>query len=125
MTRKQLFKELNRICNEMSYNYNINCGGCCFVAACLAENLEKLNIPFKVIHYNLSGCHYAIKVSDRYINRDEYYSYEIKEIMNCSSDDLYEIYNNNNWNKCYNKKWNLIVSTRIKSICNKYANSRA
>ena len=69
MTRNQLFTALNKLCDEMNYSYDINCGGCCYVAAVLAENLENVNIPFKVVCC-FSPTHYWIKVSDRNINRD-------------------------------------------------------
>ena len=124
MTKNQLFKALNQLCNEMHISYNINCGGCCYVAAVLAENLENINIPFKVIHYDLYSCHYAIKVSDRYLNRSDYRKKEITDIYDWKSKDIYSIYYNNSWNEMYNKKWNLIISTRIKALFKKYENSR-
>ena len=36
----------------MDCQYNTGSGGCCFVTACLAENLERNNIPFKTILKN-------------------------------------------------------------------------
>lgn len=127
MTRNQLFTRLNKLCLEMDALYNINNGGCCFVAACLAEKLEEANIPFEIIHYGLCGTHYAIRVSDRYLNRSEYKKNEIWDIWegkSYTSERLYNLYYNEEWNHMYNRKWNLIVSTRIKSIFRKYANSR-
>lgn len=123
MTRNQLFTEVNKLCREMDYSYNINCGGCCFVAACLAQNLEKLNIPFEIIHFGLNGCHYCVKINDRYLNRDEYTKKEIVEVLN-DSELLFERYYNSNWNSMYKRRWNLIVSTRINSLFKKYANCR-
>ena len=103
--------------------YNINCGGCCFVAACLSENFEKLNIPFEIIHFGLNGCHYCIKVNDRYLNRDEYTKKEIVEVLD-DSELLFERYYNSDWNSVYNRKWNLIVSSRIRKLFREYENSR-
>ena len=61
MNRNQLFTKLNKLCDEMDRIYNTGLGGCCFVTACLAENLERNNIPFKIaIIYH--PCHYFIKV---------------------------------------------------------------
>ena len=126
MTRNQLFTSLNKLCNEMDYSYDTSCGGCCFVTACLAENLERNNIPFKVVVvYNPT--HYYIKVSDRYINRCDfiklvnpslYYTYY-------NSERLYNIYYSEDWNPCYKRRWNLIVQTRIRALFRKYENSRA
>ena len=124
MTQNQLFTRLNELCKQMNYSYDINSGGCCFVAACIAENLERHKIPFKIIHYDLWGCHYAIKVSDRYLNRDNYVKKEISDILDKDSEWLYELYYNKDWNDCYNKRWNLIVSTRIRALFYKYENSR-
>lgn len=47
MNRKKLFTKLNQLCLELDNKYNINCGGCCYVAACIAEQLESFNIPLK------------------------------------------------------------------------------
>lgn len=80
MNKKELFKQVNKLCCYLDNKYNINCGGCCYVAACIAEQLELKGIPFKVIHYDLYGCHFAIKVSDRYLNRCDYKKKEIIKI---------------------------------------------
>ena len=125
MNRKTLFKNLNRLCLEMDELYNINSGGCCYVAATLAENLERFNIPFSVIVYDLRGLHYAIKVSDRYINRCDYSCKEITKILDITSKELFKYYYNyNRWNTRYSRRWNLIVNTRIKHLFNIYENSR-
>ena len=123
MTKKQLFKALNELCDEMDIQYDTSCGGCCYVTACLAENLEKNNIPFKVIILD-SPCHYFIKVSDRYINRDDYRKREISEYLDCSSSYLFEVYNEGDWNKCYSKRHNSTVKKSIVKVFNKYENRR-
>ena len=121
MTRNELFTALNKLCNEMDFEYDTGCGGCCFVAACLAENLERNNIPFEVIRL-VSPCHYFIKVSDRYINRCDFYIHNsYKEILDYyDSEDLFNKYYSEDWNPTYNRRWNLIVSTRIKALFRKY-----
>lgn len=123
MNRKKLFTKLNQLCLELDNKYNINCGGCCYVAACIAEQLESFNIPFEIIHYDICGCHYAIKVSDRYINRSGYRKKEIYEILYCNSEKMFSIYYNRNWNNTYKKKYNSIVHRKIKELFNE--NSRA
>ena len=122
MNRKKLFTKLNKLCLELDNEYNINNGGCCYVAACIAEQFERFNIPFKIVHYDLMGCHYAIKVSDRYINRSDYKKKEILEILECDSEHMFYIYNNNNWNKTYKTKHNKIVYRKIEKLFNE--NSR-
>ena len=124
MTRNQLFTSLNELCNEMDFQYNTGCGGCCFVTACLAKNLERNNIPFKVIILHCPT-HYFIQVSDRYINRCDFtINKKHKEECNFNSEYLYWIYRTEDWNDCYSKRWNLIVSTRIRALFRKYENSR-
>ena len=124
MTRKSLFKNLNQLCKDLDYKYDINSGGCCFVAAVIAEQLENCNIPFKLIHYELYSCHYAIRVNDRIINRCDCKYKEIIFDDYLSSDDIYDTYYNEDWNSTYNKQWNLIVKTKIKSLFKKYENRR-
>lgn len=125
MTRNNLFTMLNKLCNEMDSEYKTSYGGCCFVTACLAKNLEISNIPFTIIRVT-NPCHYFIKVSDRYINRCDFrIDKEFMEILNFyDSKDLFNIYYNETWNDYYNRKWNLIVSTKINSLFKKYENSR-
>jgi len=122
MNRKKLFTKLNQLCLELDNKYNINCGGCCYVAACIAEQLESFNIPFEIIHYDICGCHYAIKVSDRYINRSDFKKKEIYEILDYSSEEMFDIYYNGDWNSTYKRKYNSIVHRKIKNLFNE--NSR-
>lgn len=122
MTRKELFKRLNSLCENMNCSYNINCGGCCYVAAVISEQLEIYGIPFKVA-VTYSPTHYAIKVNDRFINRDRFKFFE-EDLFPWDSKHLYNIYRYEDWNDYYNRRWNLIVQTRIKSLFKKYENSR-
>lgn len=122
MNRKKLFTKLNQLCLELDNKYNINCGGCCYIAACIAEQLERFDIPFEIVHYDICGCHYAIKVSDRYINRSDYKKKEIYEILDYSSEEMFDIYYNGDWNSTYERKYNSIVHRKIKKLFNE--NSR-
>jgi len=109
MNRKRLFKKLNKLCLELQDKYNINCGGCCYISACIAEQLELYNIPFELVHYDIGCCHYCIKVSDRYINRDDHFKNEIVSIYSYSSDEIYSIYYNKNWNITYDTSNNELI----------------
>lgn len=122
MNRKELFKQLNTLCNELDYKYCVNNGGCCYVAACLAEQLETHNIPYTAVQY---GCrnHFAIKVSDRYINRSSYRKSEIEEYYD-SSKELLHCYKHHSWNEIYDKRYNGCVKKAIKAVFNKYGNNR-
>ena len=122
MNKKNLFKALNNLCCKMNNSYNINCGGCCFVAAVIAEQLEIVNIPFKVAYVE-DPTHYAIKVSDRFINRDDFKFDKNFDLYGWDSEFLFKTYKENTWNNCYDKRNNLIVKTKIKSIFRKYGNN--
>lgn len=124
MNRKELFKNLNELCKDLDDKYNINCGGCCYVAAVLAEQFENYNISFTVIHYDKCGCHYAIRVCDRIINRCDYSFKEIVYDDFIPSNELYDTYYNEKWNRMYNKRDNKIVKSKIKSLFKKYENRR-
>ena len=41
-----ILDELNSLCDNLNYKYSINSGGCCFVAFCIATQLEKYGIPY-------------------------------------------------------------------------------
>lgn len=119
MNRKKLFTKLNKLCLELDEKLNINSGGCCYVAAVIAEQLEIFNIPFKIIHYDRYGCHYAIKVSDRYINRGGYCKREINCYVNISSSkELFKIYDSEYWNDTYDTLNNDYVYEKIKELFN-------
>ena len=122
MSRKELFKRINALCEKLDYKYDINRGGCCYVAACLAEQLEIHNIPFKAIQYGL-GNHFSIKVSDRYLNRCDYKKNEIKGYLE-SSKELFDNYYDHTWNETYEPKYNGCVKKAIKAVFNKYGNNR-
>ena len=122
MNKKELFKSLNNLCCKMQESYNINNGGCCFVAAVIAEQLEIYSIPFYVA-VTYSPTHYAIKVKDRYINRDDF-KFGPDDWREWNSQKLYDTYDDGNWNNWYSRRWNLIVRTRIRSIFKKYENNR-
>lgn len=116
MNKKKIFTKLNQLCFNLNCEYNINCGGCCYVAACIAEQLERFSIPFNVIHYDLHHCHFAIKVSDRYINRDGYTKKEITDILCWDSKKLFQHYYDNDWNDYYHTKYNNIIRNKIKEL---------
>ena len=120
MTRKELYKSLENLCCEMRDSYSINSGGCCFVAAVIAEQLELKNIPFKIACC-YHPTHYWIKVKDRHINRDGFCK---EELNSWNSEYLFNKYYSQEWNDYYSRRWNLIVKTRITALFNKYGNSR-
>ena len=75
---------LNELCLNLDEHYDINNGGCCFVAACIAECLEKYGIEFSVLVYDCyenefneidcSHYHYMIVFNNTIINNMSYCS---------------------------------------------------
>lgn len=45
----KLVISLNDLCDSLEKDYDINCGGCCFVAYEIAKHLDRLNIQYKLI----------------------------------------------------------------------------
>lgn len=45
---EQMLNELNGILDDLNEQYHTNSGGCCAVAAIVAEHLEEFNISYKV-----------------------------------------------------------------------------
>ena len=78
-----LAERLNKLCRFLDEEYDINAGGCCYVAYCLAKLLSKDKFKFRVIIYEdyeledrfseISGSHYhyAIGIGNYTINSAE------------------------------------------------------
>lgn len=47
-----LLKNLNSLCRFLDETYNINEGGCCYLASLIAKHLDKLNIKYDLIIYD-------------------------------------------------------------------------
>lgn len=141
---KDFLIELNKLCESLDKTYNINNGGCCFVAYIIAKNLDKFKIKyfFSISDYdekikeevnkeittmtknntNTSSVtgdytckHYFIKVNGRYIN-------PLKDtckkyfFANISPKKIKWIYDNGNWNDCYKKRNNCIIRKAINNF---------
>lgn len=48
-----LCKSLNNLCNFLDKEYDVNNGGCCYLAYLLAAQLEKLQLKYKFIIYDI------------------------------------------------------------------------
>jgi hypothetical protein len=143
ISRQKLIEELDNLCKKLDMNYDINCGGCCYIAYLIALVLSNLNIRFKLVIYksninnytaleirknikNNSGfpCreytayHYAVSVGNKIINSDNKHS---KLKIGCIKyEDIYDIYQFGSWNTRYNIKHNLLIRNKFFKILNKY-----
>ena len=104
---RTIYKGLDAICECLNTLYNTNSGGCCYVAYCIAQLLEKDSIPFDVVVFDDFGAdslseldkecyHIAIRIvidgEDYIINQGDFELDEITIFENVTSDDLLKYY---------------------------------
>lgn len=123
--------KLNNICKCLDDLYNINDGGCCFIAYCLAKMLESDKFDFKIVvygykekvkHFNnleLSHTHYAIHLGNIIINQSTFKKYPKKEYI-AFSEDIFKHYSEGSWNSYYNKNKNKFIQRQLKTYYNDF-----
>lgn len=130
--------KINKFFKTLDNNYDINCGGCCYIAAVVAEILEQYNIKFKVVVYSdsseplrkddlyiCSQSHYAIYVKGMgIINKYRYLRFlKIHSFSNISSKTLYDMYDRLSWNHRYNPNYNNTIGDQIGHFFKKVLNN--
>lgn len=142
-----LYNDLNALCRHLDFKYGINAGGCCFVAYCIAEELEARKIPFKVVMFahlesefrttsklelrklikshdysfaEHSFSHYCIQVDSERLNNFGFDSYAQITLGCIKASDLEFLYNYGDWNSCYNPDHNKLVKFKIHKLFNDY-----
>ena len=131
-TLSKIATTMHHVCCLLDDLYDINCGGCCYVAWCLSSLLNDDNIDYNVevvsSYEELENCnsfdelddchsHYGISINGYYININEC---EIEDAMyhntfeNVSPDELIEHYNTNYWNSCYDVSKNDFIYDIVK-----------
>lgn len=127
----QLATKLNNICEKLDRYYNINNGGCCYTAYCIAKILEEANLKFYLValdreyqfHKESSisdlqrSCnHYAIRIktdcNSYTINISSFTNVGSKELK-ASASDILKHYNQHLWNEMYDTSNNSNVQTTI------------
>ena len=48
----RLLRNLNSLCKFLDDTYDVNSGGCCFLASLIAKHLDKLNIKYNLVVYD-------------------------------------------------------------------------
>lgn len=132
-----LIQELNILLENLDIKYDINSGGCCYVAYLVARNLEKLHIPYCL---NIDcGCskhlysansretilagntgksaeHYYIRCYNKDINigitNNSDYIVSISSRF-LSSSNILKIYEEGSWNCLYNISNNKLIKNKI------------
>ena len=76
MNIKDLINELNKFLKRLDNVYNINSGGCFYVAYLIARELDDLGINYTVVDWHedsrlneYSMYHRSLKVDGRYVNQ--------------------------------------------------------
>lgn len=145
---QKLVSELNILCDRLDEDYNINLGGCCYVAYIMMKNFERIGIQpsfiiesdedevdvdsleEKVQNRDNSSCgglghntcyHYFVNVPGAgYVNYGEPYYTTLSEFNNLNSKDLKWIYKTGSWNSVYKVENNAMVGRKIKQVFDKY-----
>ena len=135
---KKLKIELNRLFTLLEKNYSINWGGCCWLTYCLAVNLERLNIPFSLVIYdgegdaeeahnnimerncafptgNETASHYTLKARGLGIlNKSSGDPFIL--VKDVDSEDILWIYEEGDWNDCYNFRLNNEIKNLVDTV---------
>ena len=127
----RLAQQLNKICEKLDDKYDINNGGCCYTAYCIAKILEKANIKFYLIaldrdyrflkESNITdlkrSCnHYAIKVKtdqNSYAINISSFTHAYSRELKASASDILEHYKQHLWNEMYDTDNNVKVQTTL------------
>lgn len=144
---REIVRDVNDLAVFLDNVYNINCGGCCFFASCIARYLEELNIPYSVAFYDssinnddaveiyqniknrndlgtpngYSTCnHYTLKVDDVVLNSLDHLDDDYVVVDDISCEDLDWIYENGSWNSSYDTKYNVAIEDYINNLFKKY-----
>lgn len=133
-TLSKIATTMHEVCNLLDTLYDINCGGCCYVAWCLSSLLTEDNINYNVEvvsnYEELESCsffddlddahsHYGISIGGYYINITDC---DINDAMyhnsfeNVTPDDLKKHYDINYWNSCYDIDKNDFIYNIIKQF---------
>ena len=133
-----IYRGLNAICECLNKLYLTNSGGCCYVAYCIAQLLEKDSIPFDVIvfeDYDFDDfseideeCyHIAICLNiddDMYIiNQGDFDLDEYTVFENVSSKDLLKYYKRFRWNRTYEVFRNKFIKYVIRLLYENFTSS--
>lgn len=144
---RKLVSDLNTLCDRLDEDYNINYGGCCFVAYLLMKNFESIGVhPILVVesdcdeidgdeflncvHDRVDECnglgyntctHYFVLIPKiGYVNAGEFSRDSLNKFRGLTAKDVQWIYKTGDWNTCYETKNNPMVGRRIKQVFRKY-----
>lgn len=127
-------KKLNKFCKYLDSEYNINSGGCCFVAYLIARLLNRDGFKFKLVVWDgyfddsnefkklyTNHNHYGILLNGCFINEAGYHNnvyYDEVVFSNVKVTDILNHYKASSWNSRYNKYQNSYISRMIEMFYN-------
>ena len=145
MNDSQLIYRLNSLFKSLHEIYEINSGGCCYVAYLVAKELDKRNLPYALRIYNdrvlpkhecfrniefdhddfpihsKTANHYVIKYCNDIINPDDdLEDAPCVDLDNIDADFIEDIYLKGDWNPTYNINNSIFVERFIKIIFDQY-----
>ena len=145
----EIINAINKLCDNLDDAYYMNAGGCCYCASLIARELDALGIKYKLVifdyqtigasplavrkdiksrnrHSNFwdilfAGSHYAIMLSNgRILNPGYFTSYPSMSICYVNHSHIKWMYDNGDWNRTYETKYNSIIAKRVKQIFKQY-----
>lgn len=146
----KLLLKLNGLCEHLDHNYDINHGGCCYLAYIIAEHLGRLNIEFDLVVYDdtrrdrsaiehevltcnlnkrwdssVTGhytCnHYSLRIRGAGIVNPIDVEGDFEYIIpEVSSQNIKWIYKKGRWNDCYSRGHNKTVRRVVKEFFRGY-----
>lgn len=144
-----LLKSLNSLCKFLDDTYNVNSGGCCFLAAVIAKHLDKLGLNYDLVIYDYyekdqasiehevialhknkdisksvtgrhSCSHYCLNLIGAGIINDDDDNYHQYFIPDVSYKNIYWIYKRGSWNDCYEVRHNKTIKNIVKEFFKEY-----
>lgn len=145
---KHLVNDLNLLCDRLDRDYNINFGGCCFVAYLMMKHFERIGVhPTLVIENDCEeidgdefldcvanrtrDCqgigsqtcyHYFVLIPEvgEYVNAGEPCDESLYKFKGLTAKDVHWLYRTGSWNHEYDRKNSPMVGRRIAQVFRKY-----
>lgn len=145
-----LLKSLNTLCKFLDDTYDVNLGGCCFLAAVIAKHLDRLGLDYELViydYYKRDQASIEHEVLSRHKNKTlfksvtgrhscNHYCLNLKGagIINGDEDDydhkffipevshksIRWIYKKSSWNDCYEVRHNKTIKNIVKEFFKEY-----
>lgn len=115
---KRVIYHINNLCHYLDNKYDINRGGCCYVASLIAQKLSELEIEYTVLFDGEpegDGCfHVWVKAEGIEINPTG--NAEVTLEKDLSPEEILSIYNSNSWCSLYD----IDLNVKIKKLFNRF-----